>query len=331
MKSETRSPVCFVAVALALLNTVCLIIPARGDEKPGDDPYASVWESLSELIRKREYGTAASLLDSLADDPEFREHGAQIRADKETIAGLQALEQVVYEQAAHLPAGTKLDIYGIECTLLRYEENPKGDELILRSQVSGKEQRRRVSELPSSTWMHLSESKLDAVKHRNLILGIFLGFDRSPDVKAARKLLNDAGSQGEDVTQWLARLEDAADRKDSGDGKRREQKADADPIVGHWQIAVKLKGFDMIFRSEFRVDGTNVSTMSSPTLLELRRRKWPLPRSNPSRGKWTKNEDATYRVTLSGGATLHLQQVGERLLGKTAAGHRVVGLRQVAN
>ena len=326
MQFETRTlPLCFVGVALTLLTTDCSIISARGDEKPGDDPYTSAWESLSELMRKREYATAASLLDSLADDPEFREHGAQIGADKEVVAGLQELEHVVHEQAAKLPTGTKLDIYGIEFSLVKYDENPTGDKLVLRSEASGKEYSKPIANLPSSTWMQLSESKLEAVKHPSLILGIFSAFDHSPDVKTARKLLNDAASQGADVTRWLTRLEEKAKRTDSGDDAK-ERKEEADLIVGQWRMSMKNHG--RIFDLEFRANGTNVvNTFPKPPTKQPRR--FLLPRSTRTSGNWTKDANGTYRVTLLGGTTLELRIFGDRLLGRNAAGGEVVGLRQV--
>lgn len=322
MQFATRSlPVCLMAIALALPHADCSISPAWGEEPPKVDPYESVWESLSELIRKREYGTAASLIDSLIDDPKLRDYGSQIRADKEVIAGLQALEQVVFEQAAKLPEGTRLDAYGVECTFVRYDINPKGDELVLLSQVTGKEFRKPLSQMPSSTWLQLAEAKLDAVKHPSLVLGIFVGFDRSPDVKAARKLLNDAASEGADVTQWLARLEEMLQRKAEANAAK-DKTEEADPILGRWRMTVKNDG--PVFDLEFRDKGTVLGVLTARSAKSLRRT------TNPRPGRWTRDGDGNYRVTLAGGITMELRKVGDRLIGRNAAGGEVLGLRHVA-
>jgi hypothetical protein len=313
---------CFVA-ALALIACPLLTL---ADEKTQQDAYASVWESLSDLLRRREYGTAAALLDTLADDPKLRGHAAQIEADKAIIDGLLSLEQAVREQAAKLPEGAKLlDIQGIEYSVVKYEKNAKGDELVLRSQASGREYRKPVTSLPSSTWMQLAESKLDAVSHPALILGVFAAFDQSPDVKTARKLLNEAAGKGADVSRWLARLEDAANRKPAPVAAKG--KADSDPIAGHWRIVLGKDKW--VFNLELRADGTSVATLPVDTLIEMRKRRLPLPRSSQVKGKWSRNEDGTYQVTMLDGATAQFAMVSDRLLGKNARGDSIVAMREV--
>lgn len=314
----------FIGAAAALIA-----VPAtsHADEPKTGDAYASVWESLSDLLRRREYGTAAALLDAVADEPDLREHGAQIEADKAVVAGLQALEQVVLEQVSKLPEGSPLDIYGTEYTFVKYDKTPKGDELILQSKTSGRSFRKPVSGLPPSTWMQLAESKLDDLKDPALVLGVFAGFDQSRDIKAARKLLNDAAAKGADVSLWLARLEDAASgKKLANDGSK--PKGEDDPIAGKWRVTlVKSR---ITFNMELRGNGTTVTTIPIETLVDMRRRKMILPKSNPVKGTWVKNEDGTYQVTLLGGKTAQFAIHSDRMIGKNASGEPMIGLRQAA-
>lgn len=328
MQSAPRYlPAGVAALALALLNPGYPALSAPADETPREDAYASVWESLSELMRRREYGTAAVFLESLPDDPTFRGDTAQVEADRRAIAGLQTLEQIVHAQASNLPKGARLDIYGIEYSLLKYDRTPKGDELVLQSQTSEKEYRKPVSTLPSAVWLQLSESKLEAVPHPSLILGIFVGFDRTPDVKAARKLLNEAAMTGADVTLWVTRLDEAAKRRVTDDTGKKD-KEEPDPFVGRWRMSVKDSA--VVFDLEIRANGTNVAALRSVRLDDRRRRRRFPPRLPTSvNGKWTKDENGMYRFTLPNGVTAEVRCVGDRLIGRNAAGDPVLGLRQV--
>ena len=308
----------WVCATFDFTATTCL-----AEEVSPEKGYEKIWHAISEPLRLREYATAAAILDAYAENPKYRSFGAQIAQDREVIGGLQTLRRVVYEQATKLPEGKQLDIYGIDYRFVRYEMTPKGDELVLQMQVTGQEQRKLISRLPSSTWMELAELKPAALKSPSLILGVFMGFDRSPDFVAARKFFDDAASQGANVTTWLTRLNETKPKPqvDQKDG----EKGAFDPIVGHWRISVKNY---MVFSLEFRANGTNLATVSPSTIADLRRRSLPLPPANPGKGKWSKSDVGSYRVTMVNGATFELRQVGDRLVGKTAAGVDVLGLRQ---
>jgi hypothetical protein len=312
---------CFVAV---LTLTACPL-PTFADEKPQEDAYASVWESLSDLLRRREYGTATALLDSLADDPKLRGHAAQIEADKAVVAGLQTLQRIVREQAAKLSVQADVEISGIEYRLENYDRDIKGDALVLKAKSSGRETRQPVASLPSVNWLRLAEPKLDSLPNAQLVLGVFAGFDQSSDPKAARKFLNDAANDGADVTRWLARLEDAANRKPAPVAAKA--KANSDPIAGHWRIVLGKDKW--VFNLELRADGTSVATLPVETLIEMRKRRLPLPRSSQIKGKWLRNEDGTYEVTMLDGATAQFAMVSDRLLGKNARGDSIVAMREV--
>lgn len=298
---------CLLACLVAALAVIASPFPTLADEKAQEDAYTSVWESLSDLLRRREYGTAAALLDTLADDPKLRGDGAQIEADKAVIDGLLGLEQIVREQAAKLPVGSRLDIYGTEYSVVKYEKNAKGDELVLRSQASGREYRKPVASLPSSTWMQLAEGHLSDMIPPALILGIFAGFDKSSDTETARKLMNKAASEGANVTRWLARLEDAVNNKKPAPVAAKAKPA-SDPITGLWRVRVGKGLFDM----EIRANGTIVCFAP-----------------NPGYGKWVKDEDGTYRVTFVNGATAKVALISDQhVIGKNAAGDTVSAMRK---
>lgn len=322
MLTESRNlTVCLLAFIFTLLPAV-----ASAEEPAPEDAYQPVWNSLSDLIRRREYGTAAALLETRADDSELRYHTATLEADKEVMTGLLALEQIVHAEARALPEGSQLQIYGIKYEMLQYHSHPRGDQLILKSQISGRKVRKPVAALPSSNWLQLAGTELKDVSHPSLILGVFSGFDKSPDVKAARKQFNTAAAEGVDVSRWLTRLEAAQDAKRTA---RQESKpaGEVDRVVGHWRVAIGRErwGFNM----ELRADGTTVVAVPPGTRLKMRRHKVPLMLAASTRGKWIQNADGTYQVTNQRGATIKFALIGDRLVGKNAAGAHMVALRQV--
>ncbi len=311
---------CFVAV----LTLTPRPLPTFADEK-SQDTYATTWASLSDLLRRREYGTAASLLDTVADKPDHRIHAKQIEADKAVVAELQTLERIIREQAAKLPVHANVEISGVEYTLEKYDRNIKGDALVLKTKSSGRETRHPIASLPSANWLRLAEPKLDSLSNAPLILGVFLGFDQSSDPKAARKLLNDAANNGADVTRWLTRLEDAANSRKPAPVAAKA-KAASDPITGHWRLAIGPNKW--LINLELRADGTSVATVPIETLIEARKRKVPLPLQNPLKGKWLKNEDGTYQITLADGKTGKFALLNDQLLGKGDRGDTITALRQ---
>lgn len=314
--------VCLLAFALTLQP-----VSSPADEpSPEENSYAPVWDSLSGLIRRREYGTAAALLESYSDDPKLRYHSATMNADREVITGLLAFEQVVYQQAEALPEGARLQIYGIKYELCQYRKNQKGDELVLKSHLSGKEVRKPVASLPSSTWLQLVGTRFEEVSHPALILGVFVGFDKSPDVKAARKRFNTAAAEGVDVSRWLERLEEAQSAKKLVRQESKPQ-AEVDEIVGNWRVSVGKHRWT--FNMELRADGTSIVAVPPAMLVKMRRHKVPLFLAATTRGKWVQNADGTYQLTKQGGATLKFTLIGDRLIGKNAAGADMVALRQV--
>jgi hypothetical protein len=80
---------------------------------------------------------------------------------------------------------------------------------------------------------------------------------------------------------------------------------------------------------ELRADGTSVATIPLDMLIEMRKRKIPLPLQNPLQGKWLRNEDGTYQVTLADGKTGKFTLRNDQLLGKGDRGDTITAIRQV--
>jgi len=193
------------------LMMLTLLVSSGGlvfsQEEQPKDAYQAAWDDVSEVLRRREYGSAIAKLDALAEERDLRDYGKQIEADKKAIGGLQVLERIVLEQAAKLEIGSTIEISGIEYTVAGYQKSSRGDSLILKSKSLGRETQKLIVDLPSSNWVKLAEADLKSLDNSAFVLGIFLAFDRIADRKAARKLLNEAASHGADVTPWLARLD----------------------------------------------------------------------------------------------------------------------------
>jgi len=318
-KSFLLASCCVGAVCLSLF-----IVAAADDAKPADE-YQSVWSSLSELLRRREYNSALDLLESVAEDPELQYRTKQIEADRSVIAGLKSLERLVHDQASAMAAGTRVEVSGIEFLSVRYEKDNKGDVLVLKAKATGTESRKRIAELPASTWLQIAGPRLETLDNSKLILGVFLGFDRTADAKGARKLLDEAVDKGANVTVWLARLATAESDKKQ---RAEDAKGNDDPLIGHWREVVGNGDRRHVFNIEFRAKGFAHRTIDPQIMLKARNGKRPNVAFN-IKGNWKKDDDGTYRVTYADGSTAQITVEGDRFWGKTAIGAPLSGTRQV--
>lgn len=314
------------SMTLFLLTATAGVLFAQ-DAKP-KEAYQTAWQDVSELLRRREYGSALAKLDSLVEERDLRDSGKQIAEDRKAIAGLQTLERLVREQAAKLSGGEPLEVSGISYVVVRYDSAAKGESLILKSRSTGKETTLLVADLPAVTWMYLVESQREALRARSFTLGVFLGFDRTADRKAARKFLNEAAQEGEDVMVWLARLDEQEARQKEALADRKAAKDD--PVVGRWLVQMSTKDGAGNFSVDFRKMGGATSTLTPKSRDDVRRHR---PRSSvpiSTSGKWTREEDGSYRVSFSSGMTWEFTITDEdHFDGKMPGGRSLKGVRQV--
>lgn len=227
-------------VVLMLLIAALGATPSWGADtksREAESAYAAKWPTLVELLRRREYSNAAATLDKLAEATELQYARPLIDADKEAIAGLQTLTRLVFEEAARLETGTPLNLASIEYTFVAYRENPKGDELVLKSKATGRESTRGVAGLPATTWLQLVAERKSDLKQPALTFGVFVGFDQAADVKTARKFFDEAAAGGVNVTHWLARLEAPATPKPAANTNEKEP-----VVVSTWAHQVNKDG-----------------------------------------------------------------------------------------
>lgn len=266
---------------LGLLAGACAAADA-----PADNAYQPVWESLSDLLQRREYGNAAALLEASREKPELRSHQALLEADRAVVEGLQALERAVGKQARKLQEGATFKLSGVECKLVRIEQKPIGDEMVLKSASTGLEIRKAVNSLPLDIWMQLAGDRPESVPQPSLVLGVLAGFDQTPDVKTARRLLNGAAADGADVTIWLSRL-DAWEAARSR-GKQKSNTPEEPRVVSTWAHQVSkdgkvIKRQTLTLYSNGRINDPNgnATWQTRGNVLVL---LWPAP--DAPRGQW---------------------------------------------
>jgi hypothetical protein len=312
---------------IVFFSVILTSISARAENDKPEDACQSVWSSLSELLRRREYGSASGLLESVADDPELQYKGKQIESDKEVINWLRMLQTIVTEQLSSMPEGTPIEISGITCTFVRNEKSPTGNNIILKSNSSDREMTKRIADLPPETWMHIAESRMDAFENPQLVLGVFVGFDRSADIKAARRFLDEAAGKGADVTIWLARLDQAENEKKAIVEESRSK--NDDPLLGNWREVVGKGENQHFFNVEFRSGGVVLRALSRSTKKTRRRNLVPASNNIAGRGRWEMLAEGSYRITYGNGATGEITLAGDRYWGQTAGGLPMFGTRQL--
>lgn len=262
------------------------------------------WAALEPLLRKREYGSASSLLEALAEDPSDAWTASRIEADRKAVFGLQELEKKVRKSMEGLPAGASLKANGIEYEFVRRESDATGSRYIVKAVDSSNERALSLVELSSKTWIALAGDGVKALENQPLVLAVFLGFDRDPDREAARRLFNEAAAAGEKrLTQWLVRLEASAARKGRGDEDAAQA---ATPLIGEWSVAVGKRSSGKRFGAEFKPGG----------------------RVDIRDSRWEQDGAARYRITFRDGPTATVTVAGNVFWGKFGNGTKIVGVRK---
>lgn len=287
-------------ISIAILLSAAPAYAQQNDASP-----QSVWTTLSELLQRREYGSAVELLDSLADNPDLKGETTRIEADKRVVLGLQAFEKLVSNEIRKLATDQPILIGGSQYTFLRHEKDDSGEWVVFKTSSTATEKRMLVSAMPSSAWLKFAAPALDSLGNKSLTLGVFLAFDRNPDFKSARKWLDDSASAGSDVSEWLKRLESAEEAK-----KRRlvdaSGKSVNDELLGDWRLVIGKGKAKKTVNIEFKKSG----------------------RTNAAGSSWTKNSEGTYRVKMGNGTVASVQVSGDRIWGKLTNGKSVTGVRE---
>lgn len=308
-----------IALAHCVLAAFALIPQASlAADAPVEDAYQSVWKSLAEHLRRREYGVAAAFLETLNDDADLQPFAKQIEADKAAVAGLQAFEVLVHQQAEELKEGESLTISGIDYTFVKFETGPTGDEFVLKSKSTGKESRKAFTALPSATWVQLSKPKLSTLKNAPLVLGVFLGFDQSADFKTARKLLNEAASDGADVGTWLARIE-AVELARKSPRTDVDRPSESEPkVLSTWVHQVQKNGKVVRRQTLTLYSNGKINHADSNATWEIKGRilvlSWPAP--DAPGGQWRD----ICNLSADGNAYVGKNQTGFTLVGAKIGG-----------
>jgi hypothetical protein len=324
-----RNPLAKVPSGRGLFLLLAFVLPwsplgAEDDRQSAKDSYQVVWTSVSDVVARREYGSALSILETASEEPDLRACGRQITADRNVITGLQTLQAFVVQEAAKLEEGAPIEISGADYSIIRYDRDPQKDELVLLSKALRKEIRKPISKLPTGTWIKLAQPRLASIDNSPLILGVFVGFDQASDAKLARKYFNEASTSGQDVKVWLTRLSDLETTR-KAEGMAAAKRGGDDPIVGKWSMRAPN---GLLFNTHLKADGTVAVTIPPGTLVELRKRKMPLPPPGNLKGNWTRDDNGLYRVTW-GPITIEALLIGDRLRGRGPAGKVGHGIRMV--
>ncbi len=311
-----RLSIVSLTVLLILTFTVPLAITAD-DTEPGDSPYTTFWTQIGQLLADREYGSAEGLIADAQTDPELAPYRDQLTTDSRDIAVLQRFTKLVTDSAAELKMGDPLKLGAIDCKVVEFISDAKGDRLALTVARSGTQMEKSITELDYRSWIELTQSKLTTSADDRYMLGMYLATVARGNRKEARQLLNLAAEEGLVVSHWIARID--AEAIVAEKAKHDKKAVRDDPIVGPWRVVIgELGKPQSIHNATYRADGKVVHTPAEPN------------GTAPPAGTWKKRGDGRYVVTVANGATVQweLDPSGEKMRGRLARGTPVHALRQ---
>jgi hypothetical protein len=293
-----------------LLGISFVLISASSGTAQDADPQQEVWDATLDLLNRREYSLAANMLENRLDDSELFRFTNRIQADLDAVNLLKRFSETVNYSVEKLPESKPLTVLSRDYLFKRQVAGGSGKRLYLIDD-QGAEVSFPLSRLDSATWLQIADLELQSWPEKDFVIGLFLAFDRYPDIRLARTKLNAAAEGGKDVTVWIKRLEDAEQQR------RLKSRAGStappgDLIVGKWTVAIK-NGPKLVW--EFRRGGEgNASEIGG--------------RRRTMRAKWTQESSGVYRFTGSLGPTAVVNVSGDRIYGTLADGKQFRGVRQ---
>ncbi len=293
---------------LCALVSILLCTVASGQEQ---DEMQQLWHETYSLLQRREYSLAVNLLENRLDDSEFFRYTKRIQQDLDAIERIKSLSDSVKYAVKKLPPSTPLTILSKDYLFERYDTNESGIVLVLNH--NGNRQRNEeftvpLSRLDSATWLQIAESEIAEWSDTEFVIGIFLAFDRYPNVRVARTQLNQAADSGHDVAVWIRRLEEAEQER-----KQKSHPGSGDPtakdlLLGKWTVVIK-GGRRLVW--EFNRGGDGFAYVKD--------RRFP--------AKWEEESEGVFRFSNRNGGTAVINVSGNRIFGKLANGVPFRGVR----
>lgn len=304
------------------LFLIIMTFVALAPQMQADEAAPQSWDSILPLLRDRQYSSASKLLEQRKGETVSTEELTQIQSDIRVLAGLDDLIETTAAALSTIEDGALITVDGRDFKFRGVQRTDEDTFLKLESKSSGVSYRRAFSGLPAATLLELSEWNPSADDTEPLIAAVLLSFDKIPDRKAGRRILNVAARNGDNIEIWLSRIA-RLEQKQSPTPDRKG----VDPLIGKWYISPSQNTW-LKFTIEFRKDGTNTAVLSAEAILHARRNKLTMP-PNPSIGKWERNDNGTYSATFfSGGGAMVIDQVaGDLLTATNLKGEKASGVR----
>lgn len=274
-----------------------------------DEPLSAreeVWWEAAELLSRREYSLAANLLENELTDPGLHQEKIGIQSDLSAVKRVLALSGAVQVQSRKLRPGTEIVLMGMRHRFKGIQDDNPGTSLVLED-MSGKETRRALKSIDATAWLKIAEPAIQDWEQQDLVLAVFLTFDRFQDAKRARQHLNVAAEK-EDVAIWLSRLEEAEGRRHERRRLPKKETTNGERFVGRWRVTLpKGPGFNLDVRKGGRAS----------IIVKNRRLN----------ANWTEESGETIRLTGQSGRTFLIHVSQDRIFGQTGKGIKLRGVR----
>lgn len=285
---------------------IILLFAANISANAQDTAYDRLWKSVAEVLQDRNYGTARELLERESRLPTLVQFQQEIALDDHDCHLLLELKEKVIKRCQEFRPGEILTIGGLKYEFVRFDNNAKGEQLVLKFAGSNRENVKPLNTMNAVSWASLLDGNLPPTPSNRYVLGVFHAVDRTGDRQLARRFLSDAAGNNIDVKRWITRLE-RMEGKVRVEPPKPAPPPPPDPIAGSWRAAIKNGKKTESKNWTLNADGTTASG-----------------------GKWTNRGNGNYTITFAFGQTveLELKPDGTTLVGRFANGNHVRADRQ---